>query len=91
MTKHHEVANVRVSSGTLQMTVDGKRYSIELAAVSKRLAAATPQDHRRLEVSATGYGLHWETVDEDLSVDGLIRWCESQKHKTDDSRRVTVS
>ena len=78
MTKVHEVTGLRVSRGKLYMTVDRERYVVELAAVSSRLAAASPQDQRPVEISPSGYGLHWPTVDEDLSVDGLIRWCEER-------------
>lgn len=82
MTKIHEVTELSVSRGKLTMTVDGERYVIELAAVSPRLAGASPQDQRRVEISPSGYGLHWPTVDEDLSVNGLIRWCKERGRRT---------
>ena len=88
MTRHHNVTNISVSAGRLHMTVDGKRYTVDLAAVSPSLAAAGPEDQRRVEVSASGYGLHWPTVDEDLSVDGLIRWCEANKSPRPRSRAL---
>ena len=78
MTKVHEVTGLRVSRGKLYMTVDRERYVVELAAVSPRLAGASPQDQRRVEISPSGYGLHWPTVDEDFSLDGLIRWCHKR-------------
>ena len=88
MKKHHEVSNVKVVAGRLFMTVDGNEYAVELADVSARLARATIQDQKRLEVSGSGYGIHWPTVDEDLSVDGLIRYSKASRRKTQPRRRV---
>ena len=39
---------------------------------SPRLAKATQAQLEQVEVSPSGYGLHWPALDEDLSVDGLI-------------------
>ena len=37
------------------------------------LAAATPDDRRRAELSPGGYGIHWPILDEDLSIGGLVK------------------
>ena len=88
MKKHHEVKRTRVVSGRLHMTVDGKRYIIDLAAVSPRLAAAGLDDLKRFEVSPSGCGIHWPAVDEDLSVDGMIRWAVEHSESTPGGRRA---
>ncbi len=72
MDKAHDVRSVSVSGCLLHLEVDGKRYEIDLAEQSQRLARATQSQRERIEVSPSGYGLHWPDVDEDLSVDGLI-------------------
>jgi len=36
------------------------------------LAAATAEERRRAELSPGGYGIHWPTLDEDLSIGGLV-------------------
>lgn len=41
-------------------------------AVSPRLASATPDQLAGVEVEAGGEGLHWDELDEDLSVPGLL-------------------
>ena len=83
MAKFHDVSNVSVAGGELHMTVDGKDYTIDLAAVSPCLAAASTEDQQRVEIAASGYGLHWPLANEDLSVDGLIRWCEAPERVSD--------
>jgi Protein of unknown function (DUF2442) len=39
----------------------------------KRLAAATEQERLAAELSPGGYGIHWPLIDEDLSVNGLLK------------------
>ena len=72
MDKAHDIRNVTVSGCVLHLDVDGKSYEINLAKASPRLAHATQAQREQIEVSPSGYGLHWPAVDEDLSVDGLI-------------------
>ena len=36
------------------------------------LAAATPEQRRRAELSPGGYGIHWPLLDEDASIGGLV-------------------
>jgi hypothetical protein len=48
---------------------DGRTLGIPLAWFP-RLMHATPQDRTKVEISP--FGLHWEALDEDISVAGLI-------------------
>lgn len=72
MDKAHEVKNVSVSGCVMQIEVDGASYEVDLAKQSERLAKATQKQREKVEVSPSGYGLHWPDIDEDLSIDGLI-------------------
>jgi len=72
MDKAHDIRNVSVMGSVLHLEVDGKTYEIDLTGQSQRLAQATWKQQERIEVSPSGYGLHWPDLDEDLSVDALI-------------------
>lgn len=72
MDRAHNVRNISVDGSMLHIEVDGETYRIDLAKYSRRLARATRQQRETVEVSPSGYGLHWPEVDEDLSIDGLI-------------------
>ena len=72
MKRSHEIDNVIVTEESLNLRSDGAEYSFPLAAISPRLLAATPADRARFEISPSGYGIHWSTLDEDLSIDGLL-------------------
>ena len=72
MNQHHIVKDVKVEGTTLYMIVDGVSYAVNLRDQSPRLRNASFASLGRVEVSASGYGLHWPEIDEDLSIDGLI-------------------
>lgn len=38
-----------------------------------RLRDATPEQRKGWELIGDGYGIHWEAIDEDISVPGLLR------------------
>lgn len=48
---------------------DGRTLGVPLAWFP-RLLRATPADREKVDVSRTG--LHWETLDEDISIAGLL-------------------
>ena len=51
---------------------DGRTISATLAWYP-RLLHATPQQRSNCVIAGAGYGIHWPEVDEDLSVEGLLR------------------
>ena len=51
--------------------VDGRQLGVPLA-YFPRLLNASPQQRQQYEMSGGGTGLHWEALDEDISVDGLL-------------------
>ena len=50
---------------------DGRQLSIPLV-YFPRLLNATPDQRDNYELSGGGTGIHWEEIDEDISVPGLI-------------------
>ncbi len=51
---------------------DGRRLSVPLAWFP-RLAHASIEQRQNYELMGDGEGIHWPDVDEDLSVEGLLR------------------
>ncbi|MFA5865853.1 MAG: DUF2442 domain-containing protein [Phycisphaerae bacterium] len=72
MNKIHKVKNVRFEKDTLIITVDGKPKRFALKKISPALYHASEKDRNRFDVSSSGYGIHWPTLDEDLSIDALL-------------------
>ncbi len=50
---------------------DGRTLGVPLAWFP-RLSHATPLQRERHTISISGKGLHWEELDEDISVEGLL-------------------
>ena len=50
---------------------DGRTLGIPLAWFP-RLFHATPEQREDYRIGYSGNGLHWEAIDEDISVDGLL-------------------
>lgn len=59
---------------------DGRSISVPLAWYP-RLLHATPQERGQWEVAGAGFGIHWPAIDEDLSVEGLLRGAPSPRAK----------
>ncbi|HEX2257129.1 MAG TPA: DUF2442 domain-containing protein [Afifellaceae bacterium] len=54
---------------------DGRVLGVPLAWFP-RLLNASPQQRQAVEISA--FGLHWEALDDDISVAGLLAGCADQ-------------
>ena len=50
---------------------DGRQLGVPLA-YFPRLLSATPEERRRYVISGGGMGLHWDDLDEDISVSALL-------------------
>lgn len=72
MDKAHDVRSVSVDGCVLHLEVDGQAYEVDLSGQSHRLARATQEQRENIEITPSGYGLHWPDIDEDLSIDGLM-------------------
>jgi hypothetical protein len=79
MKKYHDVKNVRFEKHYLLLTVDGRDFKIDLLQQSKKLAVADERTKMNFDVSPSGYGIHWPVLDEDLSIDGIIKSAKIKK------------
>lgn len=73
MQPGQRVKSVRCTRDTLRVELlDGRTIIVPLAWYP-RLLHATPQQRAKWKIAGGGYGIHWPAVDEDLSVEGLLR------------------
>jgi hypothetical protein len=64
---------VRVTSRALVVELrDGRTVSVPLEWYP-RLAHGTPRERQQWELIGPGVGIHWPALDEDISVDGLLK------------------
>jgi len=64
---------IEVNREGLSILVGERRVQIPWEKCSQRLASATEKERLNAELSPGGYGIHWPLIDEDLSVNGLLR------------------
>ncbi len=63
---------VTITRDTLTVDLsDGRTISVPLAWFP-RLLHATSQERRHWRLIGKGQGIHWEDIDEDISVEGLL-------------------
>ena len=64
--------DVHTSADTLTVDLgDGRTISVPLGWYP-RLEHATPEERSKWRLIGKGQGIHWEDIDEDISVEGLL-------------------
>ena len=72
-TQGERVTNVHCTDDYVVVDlVDGRTISAPLAWYP-RLLHATAEQRINWQVAGAGYGIHWPDIDEDISVEGLLR------------------
>ena len=67
-----DAQRVTVTEDTLSVELsDGRAISVPLTWFP-RLVHATPQERSNWRLIGKGQGIHWEDLDEDISVEGLL-------------------
>ncbi len=64
---------IETTPEALILVLGERRVRMPWEKCSRRLAAASETERMRAELSPGGYGIHWPLIDEDLSVNGLLR------------------
>ncbi len=66
------VEHVTVMSDALSVDLSDGRSITVLLAWYPRLMHATDSERENWRLIGSGYGIHWEELDEDISVEGLL-------------------
>ena len=72
MKKYHEIQKIQFVNDKMILKVDGKDHVFMLKDISKPLLKASHHQRATHRISASGYGIHWPLIDEDLSIDGML-------------------
>ena len=73
MSPGEKAVDVEVTEDELKVELlDGRTITVPLAWYP-RLLHATPPQRANWKIAGAGFGIHWPDVDEDLSVEGLLR------------------
>ena len=67
-----KIISVSFHDDMILISTDKGNYQWKISEISQRLSKATESDRNNFKISPSGYGIHWPSVDEDLSIGGLI-------------------
>jgi len=73
MIATHTIQDIVIDQLTIQLIIDGRLIKVPLDIVSKKLLSANELERKLYKISPSGYGIHWPLIDEDLSVEALIK------------------
>jgi hypothetical protein len=86
MEKLFEISHVTLKGHQLSFRVNGISVTCDLAKTSDVLARASAEQVANILVDPVGVGFHWPALDEDLSVNGILKNLGIELH----SSRVEV-
>jgi len=72
MNKHHDIGKIQFHGDFFEISIDGVLKKSQLKKISPLMEKASEIERNTLEVSPSGYGIHWPLLDEDISIDGLL-------------------
>ena len=69
----HKIEVVRFENDNIVLDIDGEQLILPLEKLSSKLKSASDIERTIYKISASGYGIHWPLIDEDLSIEGILR------------------
>src|SRR5574337_2045445 len=83
--------NVTITEDTLSVDLsDGRTIAVPLAWFP-RLLHATKEERNNWRLIGKGHGIHWEAIDEDISVEGLLAGRPSGESQLSSSRWLMIN
>jgi hypothetical protein len=76
MISIHNIEDISFDQDMLTLKVDGKLIRIFLGKISEKLKNANEIQRSFYKISPSGYGIHWPLIDEDLSIDAMLKQAE---------------
>lgn len=73
MIATHNIEAISFEQNQICLKIDGQEIKLALSKVSKKLESANDIQRNLYTISPSGYGIHWPLIDEDLSIDSLLK------------------
>jgi hypothetical protein len=73
MVATNNIEAITFEQNFICLQIEGKKIRIPIEKVSKKLEAANEIQRNLFTISPSGYGIHWPLIDEDLSIDALLK------------------
>ena len=73
MEKAYNITNISFVSDFMVITINNQTIKLKLTDISEKLANASEKERNDFKISPSGYGIHWQLLDEDLSINGMLK------------------
>ena len=77
MIATHSIKDITFENGVMIININNQVLKFQLNKVSKKLLDATDLQRQFYRISPSGYGIHWPMIDEDLSIEHLIKMSDN--------------
>ena len=72
MESAYKISEIYFEKENLVLILNDQKYFFKIIEISNKLSKADENERNNFQVSPSGYGIHWPTLDEDLSINGLL-------------------
>ncbi len=73
MIATHKIESIRFDQNFIYLNIDGNDIKVALDSLSLKLKSADEYQRMFYKISPSGYGIHWPLIDEDLSIEGILK------------------
>ena len=73
MIATHKIDSIRFDQNFIYLNIDGNNIKVALDSLSLKLKSADQYQRMFYKISPSGYGIHWPLIDEDLSIEGILK------------------
>lgn len=84
MVNNVKIIKVEIDSMYITIHLSDKRIVSTPIYLYPRLQNATESQRNKFKLSGAGRGIHWEEIDEDLSMEGIINAIPSNEYKIEE-------
>jgi hypothetical protein len=69
----HKIDSIKFDQDFIYLNIDGNEIKVALDSLSLKLKSADEYQRMFYKISPSGYGIHWPLIDEDLSIEGILK------------------
>jgi hypothetical protein len=73
MIATHKIDSIHFDQNFIYLNIDGNDIKVALDSLSLKLKSADEYQRMFYKISPSGYGIHWPLIDEDLSIEGILK------------------
>lgn len=69
----YHISDINFDKDKMIVSVDEKEVIFNIADVSNKLLVASDMERSMYKISPSGYGVHWPLINEDISMNELLK------------------